>query len=75
MGQKIKCPNWKCRSIECVPLTDGKKYSVGKGIVGAAVGATVAAPLALAGALVGFNHKKKMKFMCTKCGEVFEVKV
>lgn len=72
---KVKCPNWKCRSTECIPVTEKKKYSVGKGAVGVAAMSVVAAPLAIAGALAGFNGKKKVKFMCTKCGEVFEVKM
>ena len=75
MAKKIKCPKWGCGSIECVPITDGKKYSVVKGVAGAAAGAFVGGFMAIPGALAGFAGKKKVKFMCTKCGNVFEVKL
>ena len=73
---KIKCPSIMCGSKECIPITESKKYKAGKGIVGGAVGAVTLGPVGLlAGAASGFNGKKKVKFMCTKCGKVFEVKV
>ena len=76
MAKKIQCPNWKCKSVECVPVSDGKKYSAGKGIVGGAIGASLLGPVGLiAGAASGFNRHKKVKFMCTKCGTVFEEKI
>jgi len=75
MAKTVQCPNWACRSKECIPLTEKKKYSVGKGAVGVAAMSLVAAPLGVAGALAGLNGKKKVKMMCTKCGRVFEIKV
>jgi len=73
MAKKIKCP--KCKGINCMPLTDKKKYSVGKGLVGGAVGAFALGPIGLIGAAAGMNGKKKISMMCSDCGTVFEVKV
>ena len=76
MSKRIQCPRLTCRSKECVPLTDSKKFSAGKGLLGGAIGAVTLGPVGLAaGALSGFNGKKKVKMMCTKCGNVFEVKL
>ena len=76
MSKRIQCPKWTCRSTECIPLTDSKKYSVGKGLVGSTIGAVTLGPIGLlAGAASGLNGKKKVKMMCTKCGNVFEVKL
>ena len=75
MAKKIKCPKWGCGSVECVPLTDGKKYSVVKGAIGSAAGFYLNPVLTIPSALLGLNGKKKVKFMCTKCGKVFEVKL
>ena len=73
---KIKCPKLTCHSTDCIPLTDKKKYSTGKGVVGGAIGAFALGPVGLvAGAASGLNGKKKVKMMCRKCGNVFEVKV
>lgn len=73
---KIKCPNIACRSTLCTPLVEKNKYKTGKGLVGGAVGAVALGPVGLlAGAASGFSGKKKVKFMCNKCGKVFEVKV
>ena len=76
MSKRIQCPKWTCRSTECIPLAEAKKYSVGKGAVGSAIGAFALGPVGLAaGVLTGFNGKKKVKMMCTKCGNIFEVKL
>ena len=73
---RIKCPNLLCGSKNCTPITESKKYKTGKGIVGGAVGAVALGPIGLlAGTASGFNGRKKVKFMCNKCGKVFEVKV
>ena len=75
MAKKIQCPNWRCKSKNCIPLTDKKRYSVGKGAIGATAGAFIAPPVAIAGALLGLNGKNKVKMMCQDCGTVFEVKI
>lgn len=75
MAKKVQCPNRKCKSINCIPLTDKKKFSVGKGAIGATAGAFIAPPVAIAGALLGFNGKKKVKMMCQDCGTIFEIKL
>lgn len=82
MTKKVKCPNWKCKSVNCIPLTDKKKFSAGKGVLGAAGGAAATAvvgaaalPLVAIGALTGFNGKKKVKMMCQDCGTIFEIKI
>lgn len=73
---KIRCPSITCRSTDCTPLTEKNKYKTGKGLVAGAAGAVVLGPVGLlAGAASGFSGKKKIKFMCNKCGKVFEVKV
>ena len=76
MAKKIKCPRMTCRSTNCIPLTEARKYKTGRGLVGAAVGNFVFGPVgALVGAGAGLNGKHKVKFMCQDCGKVFEVKV
>lgn len=77
MSKRIQCPKWTCRSTECIPLTEAKKYSVGKGLIGGAIGAAAMAnPVGLlVGVASGLNGKKKVKMMCTKCGNIFEVKL
>ena len=76
MAKRIKCPGLFCRSRDCQPITEGKKYKTGKGIVGGAIGTVALGPLgAAAGLASGLNGKKKVKFMCNKCGRVFTVKV
>ena len=73
---RIKCPALGCGSHDCTPLTEGKRYKAGKGAVGGVIGAFALGPVgALAGAATGFNGRKKVKFMCNKCGKVFEVKL
>ena len=73
---KVRCPALGCRSTDCTPLTEKNKYKAGKGIVGGAVGAVALGPVGLlAGAASGFSGKKKIKFMCNKCGKVFEMKI
>ena len=73
---KIKCPAWGCGSTSCVPVSQDKRYKVGKGAVGAVVGGAILGPAgALIGAGTGLNGKRKTKFVCQKCGKVFEVKL
>ena len=76
MAKRIKCPGFFCRSKDCVPVTTGKAYKAGKGLVGGLTGDAVLGPGgALIGIATGFNGKKKVKFMCRKCGRVFTEKV
>ena len=73
---RITCPNILCRSHNCTPVAEKKKYGVGKGALVGTVGAvTLGVPGLLAGAASGFNGKKKVKFMCNKCGKIFEVRI
>ena len=73
---KIKCPNILCRSTDVVPVSTKKNFKKGKGLIGGAVGTAIGGPLVGAvGLATGFNVKKKVKFVCQKCGKVFEVKM
>ena len=74
--KQVKCPKWNCHSINCVPLTEKKKFGLGKGLLGGAVGAVaLGAPGVIIGGLTGLNGKKKIKMMCQDCGTIFEIKV
>jgi len=73
---RVKCPRFGCRSTNCVPISQGKKYKTGKGLFGGAVGAVALGPVgALAGAATGFNGKREVTFMCQSCGKTFKVKM
>ena len=73
---RIKCPRLSCRSNNCVPVAQNKKYKVGKGVAGAVIGGAILGPAgSLIGAGTGFNGKRKTKFVCQQCGKVFEVKL
>ena len=73
---KVRCPRITCRSTDCTPLTEKNKYKAGKGIAAGAVGAAALGPVGLlAGAASGVSGKKKIKFMCNKCGQIFEMKI
>lgn len=72
---KVRCPRITCRSTDCTPITEKKKYKTGKGILGGVVGAALGPVGLVAGAASGLNGKKKIKFMCNKCGHVFEMKI
>ena len=72
----IKCPRITCRSTNCIPVAQDKGYKTGKGLLGAAVGGALFGPAgAIVGAGTGLNGKRKTKFVCQKCGKVFEVKL
>ena len=72
----IRCPRITCRSTGCVPVTQNKKYKVGKGLIVGAIGGYFFGPVgAIAGAGTGFNGKGKVKFVCQKCGHVFTRKM
>lgn len=75
MAKKIKCPRLLCGSKQCVPVSsDG--FKTGKGLLGGIVGGAALGPVgALAGVATGLNGKKKVKFVCQKCGKVFTAKI
>ena len=71
---KVHCPRITCRSTSCVPVRTNKTYSSGRGIIGGAVGGLVFGPIgAAAGLASGLNGKRKVKFVCNKCGHIFDV--
>ena len=74
-GHKIKCP--KCSSIEYQIVGTKKKFSYGKALVGNAVGGLLLGPAgALAGTFSGVRGKDgKTKFVCSKCGKIWEQKI
>jgi len=76
MAKKIRCPAWGCGSTEVAPVGAKKNFNVGKAVVNNTIGFALAGPVGgLVGAATGFNGKKKVKFVCLKCGKVFEEKV
>lgn len=77
MAWEIKCPNWNCGSTNVCPIDTKKKFSVGKMLVGNTVGALAFGPVGgLVGAATGIKGKNgKTKFVCQKCGRVFEKKI
>lgn len=75
MAKKIKCPKMFCDGIG-MPIETKKKFSVGKSIVGNTVGGLFGPAGAIAGTMMGVNGKNgKTKFVCSKCGKVWEQKV
>lgn len=72
----IRCPKWTCDGAG-IPIDTKKKFSFGKAIVGNTVGGLLFGPVgAVVGAGTGINGKNgKTKFICQKCGFVFEKKV
>lgn len=76
MAKVIRCPKWGCGSKEVAPLGAKKNFNVGKAVVGNTVGFFLGGPVGgIVGAATGFNGKKKVKFVCQKCGTVFEEKI
>ncbi len=75
-AKKIKCPRMGCDGVG-IPVDTKKKFSLGKAAVGGVVGGTLLGPPgALIGGMTGVNGKNgKTKFVCSKCGKVFEKKV
>lgn len=73
---KIRCPKWSCGSCNVVPIGAKKNFKMGKAIVNNTIGFAIAGPVGgLVGAATGFNGKKKVKFICQECGNVFEHKI
>lgn len=73
---KVRCPKFGCSGVG-VPADTKKKFSLGKAVVGNAVGGFVLGPAgAIVGTAAGINGKTgKTTFVCNKCGKVFEKKI
>lgn len=75
MAKQIKCPRWTCDGVG-IPASQKKNFSVGKSIIGNAIGFCIAGPVGgMVGAATGFNGKKKVTFVCSKCGNTWTEKV
>ena len=73
---RITCPRITCRSHDCTPVGAKNGYKTGKGLIGGAAGGLLLGPIgAVAGLASGINGKKNVKFVCNKCGKVFEAKI
>lgn len=72
----VKCPIWGCNGTG-IPVDTKKKFSFGKALVGNTVGGILGGPVgALVGTATGIKGKNgKTKFVCSKCGHVFEKKI
>ena len=72
----VKCPIWGCNGVG-MPVDTKKKFSFGKALVGNTVGGLLLGPAgALVGTATGIKGKNgKTKFVCQKCGNVFEKKI
>ena len=72
----VKCPILVCGGIG-IPADTKKKFSFGKAIVGNTVGYALGVPVGgIVGAATGIKWKNgKTKFVCSKCGKVFEKKI
>ncbi len=72
---KIKCPRLTCNGVG-IPAATKKQFSVGKAVVGNMIGGALGGPAgAIIGTATGFNGKKKVTFVCQKCGHTWEEKV
>ena len=77
MSKTVKCPCWGCDGIG-VPVDTKKKFSVGKSLTGGLLGYAVGGPIgsAIGGTMNGIKGKSgKTKFVCSKCGKVFEKRI
>lgn len=75
MGRAIKCPRMFCDGVG-MPAATKNGFSIGKAIVGNTIGGMIAgAPGAIIGMGAGFNGKKKVTFVCQKCGHTWTQKV
>lgn len=76
MAKRITCPSIFCKSTNVVPVSTKTKFSFGKAAVGGAIGSLFNPLGTVIGAATGINGKHgKTKFVCQKCGKVFEAKV
>lgn len=77
MAKTIKCPRWGCNGIG-TPVDTKKKFSFGRSLTGGALGCLVGGPIGgcVGGVMNGIKGKNgKTKFVCSKCGKVFEKKI
>lgn len=77
MSKTVKCPKFFCDGVG-IPVDTKKKFSFGKSITGSALGLLVGGPVggAIGGTMNGIKGKNgKTKFVCSKCGNVFEKKI
>lgn len=74
-SEKVKCPD--CDSMEFQVIGTEKKFSGRKAVVGNTLGGLLYGPVgAVVGAAAGIKGKDgKTKFVCNKCGKVWEQKV
>ena len=72
----VKCPILVCGGIG-MPADTKKKFSFGKAIVCNTVWYALGGPVCgIVGAATGIKCKNgKTKFVCSKCGKVFEKKI
>lgn len=77
MSKVVRCPSIFCDGIG-MPVDTKKKFSLGKAFTGSLIGAAVGGPIgsAIGGTMNGIKGKNgKTKFVCCKCGKVFEKKI
>ena len=77
MSKVVKCPKWGCGGIG-IPVDTKKKFSFGKSLTGGLLGYAVGGPIGscIGGTMNGIKGKNgKTKFVCQKCGNVFEKKI
>ena len=75
MSKTIKCPKWGCDGVG-IPVDTKKKFSFGKALVGNTVGGLFGPVGAVVGTATGIKGKNgKTKFVCSKCGNVWEKKI
>lgn len=76
MARRITCPGIFCKGTDVVPVSTKTKFSFGEAAVGGAIGSLFNPLGAVIGAATGINgNHGKTKFVCRKCGKVFEAKV
>lgn len=74
---KIICPSLFCGGTG-IPVDTKKKFSIGKSLTGGAIGYMVGGPIGscVGGVMNGVKGKNgKTKFVCSKCGKIFEKKI
>lgn len=70
-----KCPGLFCNGVG-IPASEKKGFKTGKGAINSAIGFTLAGPVGAGiGVLTGFNGKKKIAFVCSKCGKTWTQKI
>lgn len=75
MSKTVKCPKWGCDGVG-IPVDTKKKFSFGKALVGNTVGGLFGPVGAVVGTATGIKGKNgKTKFVCSKCGNVWEKKI